>query len=111
MSLTLGQLGLIHEFGTEHIPPRPFLGPAIENNRASISALNRELLLKIIHGDLEKRVALGRLGAHGQRLVQEQIRATYLPPLAPETIKRKGSSHPLIDTGQMMDNVAWEYEE
>ena len=111
MSITLGQLGLIHEFGTEHIPPRPFLAPAIESNRASISALNRTLLLKMLHGEMPKREALGRLGAHGQRLVQEQIRATYLPPNTPETIKRKGSSHPLIDTGNMMDNVAWEYEE
>jgi hypothetical protein len=111
MSITLGQLGLIHEFGTEHIPPRPFLGPAIENNRASISALSRELLLKMLHGEMTSREALGKLGAHGQGLVQQQIRETYTPPLAPATIKRKGSSHPLIDSGQMMQNVQWEYEE
>ena len=111
MSLTLGQLGLIHEFGTEHIPPRPFLGPAIENNRTSLSALNRELLLKIMHGQMTKRDALGKLGSYGQGLVQAQIRLTELPPNTPETIKRKGSSHPLIDTGNMMQNVQWEYEE
>ena len=111
MSLTLGQLGMIHEFGTEHIPPRPFLGPAIENNRSAISSLSGELLLKMLHNELSSREALGRLGSYGQRLVQKQIRETYVPPNTEETIKRKGSSHPLIDTGQMMQNVAWEYEE
>ncbi len=110
MSLTLAQLGLIHEYGTSRIPARPFLGPAIENNRERIQALNRDLLLQIMEGRLPKRAALGRLGAFGQGLVQKQIRETLTPPNAPSTIRRKGSSHPLIDTGQMVQNVAWEYE-
>ena len=110
MNLTLGQLGLIHEFGTDTIPPRPFLGPAIENNRANLATLNRDLLLKMLHGEMTKRVALGKLGAHGQWLVQQQIRDTYAPPLKEATIKAKGSSHPLIDFGQMIENVQWEYE-
>jgi hypothetical protein len=109
--ITLGQLGMIHEFGTEHIPPRPFLEPAMTNSRASLSALNRDLLLKILHGEMTKQVALGRLGTHGQVLVQQQIRSVYTPPLKEATIKRKGSSKPLIDFGQMMQNVQWEIEE
>lgn len=110
MSITLAQLGLIHEYGTSRIPARPFLGPAIENNKDKIQTLNRDLLLQILHGQISKREALGRLGAFGQGLVQKQIRETVSPPDAPSTIKAKGSSHPLIDTGQMIQNVAWEYE-
>jgi hypothetical protein len=109
--LTLAHLGMIHEFGyPPHIPARPFLSLAIENNREQLQALNRELLLKLVHGDMQKSVALGKLGAVGQRLIQQQIRATLTPPNAPSTIKRKGSSHPLIDTGNMVQSVAWEIE-
>jgi hypothetical protein len=111
MSVTLGQLGMIHEFGTEHIPARPFLEPAMYRNRSVLSALNRSLLLKIIHGEMTKREGLGELGARGEFLVKEQIRETWLPMLKEATIKAKGSSHPLIDFGQMQQNVQWEYEE
>jgi hypothetical protein len=111
MSITLAQLGLIQEYGTPRIPPRPFLGPAIENNREQLSALQRLLLQQILRGEMTPKLALAKLGALAQGLVQQQIRATLTPPNAPSTIKRKGSSHPLIDTGQMVQNVAWEYDE
>lgn len=109
--LTLAHLGMIHEFGVPgRIPARPFLNLAIENNRAMLQALNRDLLLKVLHSGMTKEVALGKIGAVGQGLIQKQIRLTVSPPNAPSTIKRKGSSHPLIDTGQMVQNVQWERE-
>lgn len=110
--ITLAHLGAIHEYGYEEggIPARPFMEPAINNNRDRLQALNRDLLLKILHDNMPMSVALGKLGVVGQTLIQQQIRATTNPPNKPATIKRKGSSHPLIDTGQMMQSVAWEIE-
>ncbi len=109
--LTLAQLGMVHEYGVPgRIEARPFLNPAIENNRAQLQALNRELLLKVLHDEMPKSVALGKLGAVGQALIQKQIRLTLTPENKESTIRRKGSSHPLIDTGQMVQNVQWERE-
>ena len=118
MSLTLAQLGNVMEHGTTHagrnhnvvIPPRPFMVPAIQTHRAAISNLSAELLTKVVHGEMDKKTALGKIGAYGQGLVQRQIRETLRPENAESTIREKGSSHPLIDTGQMMQNVQWEFD-
>jgi hypothetical protein len=118
MSLTLAQLGNVMEHGTTHagrnhnvvIPPRPFMVPAIQTHRTEISNLSAELLTKVVHGEMDKKTALGKIGAYGQGLVQKQIRETLRPENAESTIREKGSSHPLIDTGQMMQNVQWEYD-
>lgn len=109
-TLTLAQLGNILEHGTSRIPARPFLIPAIQTHAEALRHLNAALLVKVLHGEMDKKTALGKLGAYGQGLVQQQIRATTEPPNAPSTIRQKGSSHPLIDSGQMVQNVAWEYE-
>jgi hypothetical protein len=110
MSITLAQLGLIHEYGTSTIPPRPFLFPAIQNHQREIRNLSAAVLAKVVRGEMSKRDALGKIGALAQGLVQQQIRETTNPPLQPETIRRKGSSQPLIDSGNMIQNVQWEYE-
>ena len=109
--LTLAQLGLIQEHGTSRIPPRPFLGPAMTNNRDALRQRSAVLLAAVVEGKMDKREALGKLGAFGQTLVQKQIRETVTPPNAPSTIRQKGSSHPLIDSGQMVQSVAWELDQ
>jgi hypothetical protein len=49
--------------------------------------------------------ALSILGEFHQEQVKEQIRLTRSPRLEQSTIDRKGSSKPLIDTGQMIQSV------
>ena len=123
MSITLAQLGQVLENGTSirrtspkgkaytiTIPPRPFLAPAINNNRDKIAKASGALLDAVIHMRMSKRDALGKLGALAQGLVQQQIRAVRSPENAASTVRQKGSSHPLIDSGQLVQNVAWEYE-
>ncbi|OCA57864.1 hypothetical protein AA93_07090 [Xylella fastidiosa subsp. pauca 11399] len=40
--------------------------------------------------------------------VKATIRHADLAPLTPQTIQRKGSSAPLIDTGQMLQSITYE---
>jgi hypothetical protein len=44
-----------------------------------------------------------------QNDVRKAIRDLDSPPNAESTIKAKGSSNPLIDTGQMINSIRWEY--
>ena len=37
--------------------------------------------------------------------IQDKIRSGDFKPLKPETIRRKGSSKPLIDKGQMVNSI------
>ena len=94
-----------NEFGTETIPERPFFRRAIAEAEDGIAKVIRRGI------DTEKMVVderlAGRVGAHVQGEIQESITSLREPPNAPETIKRKGSSNPLVDTGHMLQSVTF----
>lgn len=97
-----------NEWGTSTAPERPFF-------RASIKRMERELL-QTIHDGIDPETLrvdddlADRLGAQGAGIVQRTIATSSFepnPPNAPATIKRKGSSRTLIDTGRMRQSVSW----
>lgn len=110
--LTIAEIGAIHEFGAPraNIPERPFLHPAMREGADQIERLSKVLLFELQNGETTKDVALESLGLLGVRLVQEKIREGEFVPLKPATIARKGSSKPLIDTGQMIQSVTFQIE-
>lgn len=110
--LTVAQVARIHEFGAPSagIPERPFLRVAIDKNRGKYVRINRESVLGMSSGRLSMEQALGRLGVAAKADVQVEITTGNFAPLKPETIARKGSSKPLIDSGQMRQSVTWEIE-
>lgn len=99
-----------NEFGTSRIPERPFLRNAMAENKASYGALMRTDAKKIVSGEQTMRRTLDRLGLKGQGDVQQSIVDLRNPPNAPSTIKQKGSSNPLIDTGAMRQSVSFKVE-
>jgi hypothetical protein len=111
--LTIAQIGTIHEYGAPkaNIPERPFLRPALRNGQPQLARASGKLLFEVQNGSLTKFAALSRLGLLGVRLVQENIVHGEFTPLKPATIARKGSSKPLIDTGQMMQSVTYSIEQ
>ena len=111
-NLTIAQIGMIHEYGAPaaNIPERPFLHPAIAEGADQIRKLDEELLFAVQNGKYPKDMAMRRLGVLAVRLVQEKIRHGQFVPLKAATIARKGSSQPLIDSGQMVQSVTFEVE-
>lgn len=97
-------IGAINQFGTEHIPARPWLDKGVQAGAEKITETAIRMLKR---GDDPRRVmeALGNV-AVGE--VQQYI--TYLdsPPNAPSTVKRKGSSNPLINTGALRQSITYE---
>ncbi len=53
--------------------------------------------------------ALTKLGMTLERAMKQKITSNIPPPLKPDTIKRKGSSVALIDTGLMRSLIAADY--
>ena len=98
-----------NEFGTKNIPERPFFRNALAESERGVS----NILAKGI--DTKKMVVderlAGRVGAYVQGEIQESITALKEPPNAPETVRRKGSSDPLLDTETLRNSVAWEVEQ
>jgi hypothetical protein len=105
----LAMIGAVHEFGApeQGIPERPWLRPAITDNREKYTALNRANLARLMTGEMTFDAALGQLGLMAQGFARQQIQNGAYAPLKPATIKRKGSSKPLIDTGNFLQSITY----
>ena len=99
-----------NEYGTRQIPERSFIRAGFDENRQDID----RTVDRIWNG-----VKLGRLtadrGAHilGQRhedQVKQKARNGPFAPNSPTTVDMKGSSKPLIDSGQMVNSIRYDVE-
>ena len=97
-----------NHFGTRTIPARPFLDNAMRDNRAKYRRLMRASAERMLRGETAIGPALDILGSVAKADVQGEIRALRDPANAPSTIKAKGSSNPLVDTGRLTQAVTYE---
>lgn len=108
--LTNAEIAAVHEFGTEdgHIPERSFLRATFRDQRDKLVAMQVKACKAILAGKMDARRALELIGAWGAGAVKMFItRGANLAPLAPITIKRKGSTRPLVDTGQLVNSITF----
>ena len=101
-----------NEFGTmrngkPHVPARSFIRATFDMHRAEAIKRLTALLRQVVAGKLTEKVALERFGLWFQGLIQKRIAAGIPPENAASTVKRKGSSKPLIDTGQLRSSVSY----
>lgn len=92
-----------NHFGTKRIPARPFLDKGVEREKATIASD----IAKTLAAGKSPEEAIERAALLAVRGVQKQIDETLSPPNSKETIARKGSSHPLIDTGNMRQSISY----
>lgn len=89
------------EFGTLKIPMRPFFRNTItKNSKKWFAILGNE-----IKASSNSSFALNRVGEIVKGDIMQSITALRIPPNAESTIKQKGSSNPLIDTGFLRASV------
>ncbi len=98
-----------------HIPPRPVIEPAINNNKKEIAerliTAYGKAMENIYAGD-SMQTAMQHLEAVGM-YAQNIVRAWFTNPNngwasnSPLTIAKKGSSNPLIDTGEMRKSITY----
>ena len=124
--LTVGEVAVFNEFGTEFTPARPFMAMAYEQHRDEMRAfIDREVSL-IAQGKSTFKHSLDRVGGRHQGHIRKVIGSNVPPPNSPFTIEnklRRGGSRitsgsapgaadakntTLIDTGQMRQAVTFE---
>ena len=92
------------------VPPRPIIEPAIEfkPNREKIALELRAALTAALE-DRPFATALRRAGMQAQNVVRAWFvnPANGWAPNSPLTIKLKGSSRPLIDTGELRKSIVY----
>lgn len=92
------------EFGIGQ-PQRSWLRAFVDERQAEIEAVVKAETREILAGRRTQAQALRRLGVWLQGQIQARIAAGIQPPNAEETIRRKGSSTPLIDTGHLRASI------
>lgn len=111
----------VQEFGTRierqradgspyvvEIPSRPFFRNMIAASKGGWSSAIAKNLKAT---DFDVNRTLDRMGQGIKGQLQQSIRDTNDPPLAPSTIAAKGFSTPLIDTGHMLNSVDYRVED
>lgn len=99
------------EFGTSRgIPERPFIRNAFHQNVGAYRAAMMTGARAIVRGGMSKTVVLSQLGLKAAGDIQRSMPGTP-PPNAPSTVRQKGSSTTLVDTGQMRQSVTWKLDD
>jgi hypothetical protein len=109
--LTVAEIAAINEYGTQdgRIPSRSFLRSTFEARREELAEMGREFIEKVVDGKLDLAIALGRMGAWLANKVKRAITdgTGIEPENRPSTVRKKGSSRPLVDTGRMLAAITW----
>lgn len=91
------------------IPARPFIRGVFEKRREQINKLGMQAVVDIIDGATAQG-ALETLGHELVNLTKEYLTDLSKPANRPSTIKKKGSSNPLIDTGELRQRIEYRVE-
>ena len=104
--ITMNSLAAIHELGLG-VPKRAFIEPALQQNRNKHIKYAGRQITPIIRRRQSLNNAWQGLGVMAVADVQKYMVTATFTPLAPAIIRRKGSSKPLIDTGQMRQSITY----
>lgn len=86
------------------VPRRPFFDNAVIEMRKEAAAVVRAAVSRFPE---EPERALALIGEWAKAKIQTSIRNTVEPPNTAMTVARKRSSHPLIDTGALIQHVTY----
>ena len=83
------------------IPARPFLSISFDANASEYNSILRSEAKKILSDGKDSGLTMSKLGILAEGHVRTTITNLKEPANAASTIKKKGSSNPLVDSGEM----------
>lgn len=104
--------GLPVRASTSHItiPERSFLRGGFDNCSDEIAEKISMMVPLVLNGEISEKTFYDTTGILFRDRVKDYAVSLNSPSNHPFTIKRKGSSNPLVDTGEMIDNISYEVE-
>tara|TARA_R110000868_G_scaffold220188_1_gene471292 strand:- start:1679 stop:2155 length:477 start_codon:yes stop_codon:yes gene_type:complete len=98
-----------NNFGSysEHIPARPFGSTTVPVFKDKIMDFFQKEMADALKGKRAVKQAFDRVGFVVAGFMKQNLSTGKWAPNAPLTIKLKGSSKPLIDTGEMRRAITW----
>lgn len=105
---TWNEFGVKGKDGRWRIPPRSFIRSFVDVERDAAIKMLKGLMQLMLQGKLTEAQALDRFGVWAVGRIQARMSDGIPPANAKSTVQRKGSSTPLIDTGQLRSSVSYE---
>lgn len=113
--MSVADIATVHEYGSSdgRVPERSFIRTTMDENEAALLALTARVKKDVILNGAPVLAALSKIGVIIRGLIQKKIASgdSDWPELAQSTIDAKGSSKPLIDTGQLRQSINYEVVE
>lgn len=103
--LEIAKNALIQEYGTDKIPARPFMRRTINRNQEKWKKYLEENFDLELDNNTTLEQVMKQISVIMAGDMKKSIDSNIPPPNSPETIKRKGSSHTLIDTGTLKNSI------
>lgn len=106
MGISMAQLAYIHEQGSpsNNMPARPFNRLTKNRCKGQFRKLLRRSYLKILRGASPTR-ELKIIGVAYEGEMKNTFTISVFVPLKPATVRSKGSSRPLIDSGALRGSI------
>ena len=105
---TIAEVAFYNEFGTARIPERSFIRSTFNEQRDTFIKFMGSEAAKSLEGKQSMDTTIQRVGIKAQSEILKKFRDNDWDPNAPYTIAKKGSSTPLIDSGQLRQSITWE---
>ena len=111
--ITNAELGVIHEFGVPErgIPERSFMRSTASEENENLGRLGNAQITECLEGKTSAHDVLATIGTYLQGKIVDKITDGEFEPNNENTVKHKGSSKPLIDTGQLRASITYEVRE
>lgn len=87
------------------IPERSFIRAGFDANVGDVNKLADQLVSAVAAGQISADVLLDAVGTEMEGRVKTYARDLSSPPDSGFTTERKGSSNPLVDTGNMIGSI------
>lgn len=109
MRAYLHSIGLHLRKDTTHIriPERSFIRAGWDNNKDDVEKRIERFLPQVMELDINLDTFLEAVGKEVEGRLKEFMKNLHYPPNSSFTIRRKGSSNPLIDTGALLDSITY----
>ena len=92
------------------IPERSFLRTGHDQNVDRVLTQTGRALGQVLAGKMDIDTMLDLYGQQMATAIKTYMRDLKNPPNHPYTIEQKGSSNPLVDTGQLIESIIWKKE-
>jgi hypothetical protein len=107
---TVSEIAMNHEFGIG-VPQRSWLRDFFDFHLGDITPEMVDLGKKIFNKKIPVEKALDAWGKHLVRKMKQRIQSGIGPPNSKQTIDRKGSDTPLIETGTFLNHISYKIED